>query len=212
VTNKNNNSLIVTELQCIGCIAYWTNLVKYKYLNFEQHENFRKTGFRNRYHILSASGPLILSIPIEGGRASRVTIREVTIDNSDYWQKNHWRGLESCYNKSPFFFFYQPYLLKFYSKHYKWLWDFNFELFEWLSISLKLNMQTSFTDAFRKDYTIQGCVDARNYFKPSNRLSFPNKPYLQVFGTAFEQNLSLFDLLFNLGPESGNYLLNQCNY
>jgi hypothetical protein len=94
---------LLTEIQCFGSINFWIKSINVEAVVLEQHERFQKSGYRNRYWILDANGPLLLSIPIVGGRGSRELIKEVQIDYTEPWQKQHWRALESAYNRSPFF-------------------------------------------------------------------------------------------------------------
>jgi hypothetical protein len=208
--NKLNSTLLI-ELQSIGNISVWATLVKYSNVVFEQYERFQKSGFRNRYQILSASGPLTLSIPVIGGRKNKLLIKEVLVDNSTYWQKHHWRGLESCYNKSPFFFHYRHIFQPIFEQKFRWLWDFNTQIFEANYKILKLGVIVGYTDRYEKQYPENEVMDLRNRATISNRLEFLHEFYPQVFGNDFVRNLSLFDLLFNLGPESGYYLKNQGN-
>lgn len=206
--NKSNLPVLI-EIQCFGIVSFWVNLIHSKHVLFEQHEHFQKTGYRNRYQVLGANGVITLSIPVIGGRETRNLTREVRIDNTQNFQKNHWKTLESCYNKSPFFFHYAPVLQPIFQKKYELLWDFNMEVFEWVVQQLKLPLQHAATASYNEHVPSSFVMDCRGIFKTSARNNFFHSPYYQVFNGGFQQNLSILDILFNLGPETSSYLLKQ---
>jgi hypothetical protein len=87
------------------------------------------------------------------------------------------------------------------------LWDLDLACFKWVIEKLKLSFEVEFSQAFEKDPG-SGINDLRNKFKPSNRQQQVLPVYQQVFDP-FETNLSILDLLFNLGPQSTEWLLKQ---
>lgn len=206
MNNPLQNRTLLIEIQCFGNVYFWSVLKQYKSITFEQFERFQKTGYRNRYHVLGSNGVITLSIPLVGGRENKEMIREVKIDATMAWQKNHWKTLESCYNKSPFFYHYSSTLQHLYQKSFKWLWDFNEEAFEWAAKQLKLPVVPAFTEAFIKKTDDESIVDFRGYIKTSEKQNLHFQPYSQVFGTDFQKNLSILDLIFNLGPNSSSNL------
>lgn len=209
MTANNSKIPLLIEIQCFGNINFWIECIKSGYVMFEQFEQFQKTGFRNRYQVLGANNIITLSVPVAGGRESREKTSEIRIDNRQFWQKNHWKTLESCYNKSPFFFHYAPGLHLFFKNPYNSLWQFNLEVFQWTARQLKVNIVTGFTGSFSKDFQPNETRDLRGIWKTSDRETYFHSPYCQVFGNKFQQNLSILDLLFNLGPQSASYLKNQ---
>lgn len=200
---------LLIEIQCFGNVLFWAELINSRQVIFEQHEHFQKSGYRNRYHVLGANGVITLTIPVVGGRETRELTRQVKIDNSHPWQKSQWRTLESCYNKSPFFFHYAPGLQLFFQKEYERLWDFNADVFEWVKKQIKVPLQIDYTEAYHQPGGYPSLLDWRGKFKTSNRNDFCNTHYYQVFDAGFQQNLSILDILFNLGPETSSYLIKQ---
>lgn len=196
------------EIQYFGCICYYINLIKGKYLVLEQFETYQKMSFRNRCQILGADKVIDLSVPLLGGRDQKRLIREVEIDHSGNWQKQHWRTIESCYNKSPFFLHYRDGLEALLFKTYKSLWELNEASIRWVIARLKTPVEITCTTQFEKqpdgDWS-----DLRNHFLPANRALYRLSSYMQVFDRPFETNLCILDLLFNLGPQSAGYLLKQ---
>ena len=73
----------------------------------EAHENYQKQSYRNRATILTGNGLHDLIIPIV--RNSEKQIKEIRIDYSMAWQRNHWKTIESAYNNSPYFLYYRDF-------------------------------------------------------------------------------------------------------
>lgn len=207
---KNESLLpVLIEIQCFGNINFWVESARRGKVIFEQFEQFQKTGYRNRYKVLGANGIITLSIPVLGGRETRDPIKAVRIDNRSNWQKGHWRTLESCYNKSPYFFHYARGLQEWYNNEFTYLWDFNLSAFHWVEKQLKLKIEVDYTATFEKNTGSSVARDLRGLFKTSGRKQYLNEPYFQVFESDFQQNLSILDVLFNLGPQTTSYLMRQ---
>jgi len=122
------------------------------------------------------------------------------------WQKIHWRSIETAYNNAPFFIYYRNLFLPFYSKPYIFLLDINQGLLEIILDAMKIEKSIHFTDKFIK-YTDSKSKETL----VSKKSVFLNPAYRQVFHerTGFIPNLSVIDCLFNLGPETWQYL-NKC--
>jgi hypothetical protein len=197
---------VITELQCWGTIPYWVALCKADAIFFEKQERFQKSGNRNRYHILSASGPLLLSVPIRGGRENRQLIDEIKIDMNQSWQKKHLRSLDSCYNKSPFYYYFADEIKELYETCGDSLFDWNVRLSLWILSKIgqpkkNIYFTTTYQTLYEQDYS-----DRRNLFK-TNYPALEN--YIQVYGLGFSPKVSILDVLFNLGNETFHYLRRQ---
>jgi hypothetical protein len=170
----------------------------------EVHESYAKQTLRNRCRIYSANGPLDLVIPVRHG-AGRL-ISSIMPDNSVAWQRQHWNALITAYRRSPFFEFYEHDLLPFYTGPSEFLTDLDMgltrKLCELTGLACTLQPTESYGDH-------PATADYRQRFKISKDPQlFEQSPYLQVFNDkhGFVPNLSVLDLLFNLGPEAGSYL------
>lgn len=195
--------------------TYFPNILQFSVmLNndvcWETYDNYQKQTYRNRTFICTDRGKHLLSIPIVhvGGKNGRQRYRDVKLDNSYQWQRQHWRTLQTAYRTSPFFEFYEDEIEPLYSKQYDSLLDFNFKTMEVLTDCLQLSFSKNETASYElkptnmEDYRF--LVNAKE--KPT--AYFPS--YIQVFGDrhGFIQNLSMLDLLFNVGPNSLEYLKN----
>src|SRR4030043_493509 len=111
----------------LGSVQYFSKFLLYRGIEIEQWENYQKQSSRNRCYIYGANGRQCLVIPVSKGSDLKTPIRDVTIDYSKPWQKNHWKSIESAYRLSPCFEFYEDALVGFYEKGYrkKFLFDWN---------------------------------------------------------------------------------------
>lgn len=171
----------------------------------EASENYLKQSYRNRCYILSPKGPLLLSVPIYEGSRHKIPVREARIDYSKRWQQVHLRGITSCYRCSPYFdFFYEP-IERIILQNHIFLWDLNMQLLKLILKFLKIKKPVLPTSTFENPEGNE--YDYRYTFEPGKHL-FIHEPYIQVFGslTGFTPNLSIIDLIFNLGPDTVDYI------
>lgn len=172
----------------------------------EKQENYLKQTYRNRTYILSAHGPQSLSIPVYQGSLHKTPVKDIRIDYSKRWQQVHLRAMTAAYNSSPYFEFYFENIEKIISKNHTFIIDLNMELIKSVLAILKIIKTISFTSDFEptknKDY------DFRYRISPKKESLFTIKEYSQVFRQSgpFVNGLSIIDLIFNMGPDSVNYL------
>ena len=188
----------------LGPISYYCILLKSEKIYIETKEHFIKQSVRNRCSILSANGTQVLSIPKERKSADKTIITDINISNTQNWQKLHWQALISSYNSSPFFEHYKDQLEEFYRSPQSNLFDFNLRLTKLILSFLQEEKQIHFTSEFDRNFN---GVDFRNHkFK-----NLQMEKYEQVFSEKieFQSDLSVVDLLFNLGPETTSYLERQ---
>ena len=162
--NKNINSLII-DCQYFGTINYIKILFEHSNILIEQYESYQKMSFRNRCMIAGSNGVINLSVPLENGRSQKGLTRDVKISYSTNWQVQHWRSIESAYNRSPYFEFYRDGVWGLLQKEEAFLLDLNLKTLDWLKKALKLPVTISLTDAYRKVYPID-TIDKRNQFLP----------------------------------------------
>lgn len=186
-------------------IAYMSALLRCSEAAIEVKETFPKQTYRNRMEILTAGGVRVLTVPVMRTNHSRT--EEVGIDYKDRWNVVHLRTLTAAYAASPYFMYYKDDLEALLMRHYERLVDLNDAVMEWVLAKLKVQCRLTHT----ADYQPEGgeAGDLRNRFTPKK--PFPTegmRPYYQVFADRlpFTPNLSVMDLLMNIGPEAKKYL------
>ncbi len=201
--NININLLYIIESQYFPSIDWFKLSAKNSYVKIEQYDTFQKMTYRNRCIIAGSNGPVNLTVPLQNGREQKTFMKEVRIDNSQAWQKQHCKSLQSSYSNSPFFEYYAEGIFRELNRQYTFLFDLNWQLIQWLSSVLKLKTTFSFTSQFVKRYDQNEAVDMRDAFLPKNRLSVPptKETYQQVFDNkfGFAPGLSVLDTLFCKG-------------
>jgi hypothetical protein len=197
-------------LTYLGNILYYAHLIQGG-CTIDIHSHYIKQTYTNRCSILTANGIQDLTIPILKPK-EKTPIKEIQISTHDNWQQLHWRTIQSAYNSSPFFEYFCDDYTHFYEKKYNFLIDFNLE------IQQKTLELLNFT---KIDFSLSDCYneisnfntkDLREVINPKKfNVSLYdefNNPYYQIFDSkfGFTPNLSIIDLLFNMGNESRIYL------
>ena len=183
------------QLNYLPSIQQYCLFAQLATINLNLEEYYDRGTERNRTLIASANGPLLLVIPTGKIAPADRFYKAIPIAYEEPWQKRHWKSLESSYRRSPYFEFYEHHFHPFYANNqFEYLWEFNLAILETINKLLKLSPQI-------------------NLDPIAEKFAYPSKinPYTQVFETknGFIENLSIFDLLANKGPDSTNYLKSQ---
>jgi len=193
--------------------------------------------WNNRNRLKGTNGPFWLTVPVEKPLRNAKAIRDIRIydtvgwGSSRHWQIRHWRSIELCYRKAPFWERHAPALAELYTqRQFRWLYDIDHQLLLLLldALDLKTRWVISSQMGFkgRKSELVLEhavrlkasiCVLGMNgrryviqddFIRAGISLYFQNYKhpvYSQRFGD-FVSHLSALDLLMNCGPRSREIL------
>ncbi len=190
---------------------------------------FTKNDWRNRNKIKTQNGMHWLSVPV--GQDINRLIRDVEIKDSG-WQAKHWASICHAYKRSHYFDEIASYLRPLYLKNkYTNLSELNRELIEFVCMQLGIHTKISNSWDYefctgQTDRLVSLCeqAGASEYVSGPAARSYLDETlfadagvavewfkyegyseYSQLWG-GFEHAVSIIDLLFNTGPNAGEYM------
>ena len=194
--------MLVTDYQYFGNICFIELLYKEKQVCFDSHAPFTKMSFKNKMVILSAQGPLALTIPIVGGREQKTAIDNIRIAYDAPWQAQHFKALKTCYKRAPYFEYYEADLEKLYATKKEFLVEFLEACHQFLQKVVKGKWELIQLKEYAQKIKEEETKKEIHPWQPNNYAQFPiQHEYQQVFTSpsGFIQNLSILDMLFCVG-------------
>ena len=195
-----------------GPVQWHQKLHRAELVTIEQWESFQKQTYRNRCLIATTQGVQALTVPVEKPVGNGTAyIKDLRISDHGNWRHLHWNALQSAYGESPFFEYYQDDIRPFFEERWTYLVDFNEAIRQKMCELIDILPDVTYSNTYIADAQTAGIADFRAAIHPKHPAQdddFNPKTYYQVYQTkhGFLKNLSILDLLFNMGPESVFYL------
>ena len=178
-------------------VAQYVRLYSADRMLLDVDSPYVKQTYRNRAVIAAENGALALTVPVVHNGVQ--PMRDVRISDHGNWRRMHWNAIASAYKKSPFFDYYADDFRPFYENKIEFLVDFNMQLHatvcELLGLDVPVVELSGDNGAMAEDI--------RSLAQPVDGSVSCCMPYYQVFErrNGFLPNMSIADLLFNMGPE-----------
>ena len=181
----------------------------------------------NRNKIITPEGSWSrISVPIKKGQKF-FEIRNVEINNDQPWAEKNWDLIHKSYNDSPFFDLYKTTLNSVFKKKWNLIFDLNFytlkKVLEWLNIKTEIIFDSELDVTGKSsEHLLNICkkLGATKYLSGPGGSDYLNEKifeqnkikveyqkydpviYPQKYAKSFVPNLSILDLLFNMGSDS----------
>lgn len=196
-----------------GPVQWYQKLYRYESVCIDHQETFQKQTYRNRCLIATTQGIQALTVPVVHDAGN--VISDIRISDHGNWRHLHWQALQTAYGDSPFFEYYEDDLRSFFTeRHWERLIDYNESICQKMCELLDIQPTIVQTSNFRLQPSCPPFINPDDFRQginpkhPFEDTDFQPRPYYQVYQQkhGFLPNLSILDLLFNMGPESIFYL------
>jgi len=214
LSQKNHNSTKVTlliEPHYLPSVAFFVYALSFEQLSIEQYANFQRSSYTNRTYIAGANGKQRLSIPLKGGSRQKCLIKDIQMDFTENWLKEHWFAIQSAYAKAAFFEYYETDVKAFFENPSTSLIQWNMDWFKWLCNQLNWQPAVSLSESYlTKTELNEHICDMRQNILPKTSYNnlLKTVQYYQLFQekNGFQVNLSVLDILMSVGPDTLNLL------
>jgi hypothetical protein len=191
--------ILKTDLQYFGSIHFVKTLMENRNVVFDLDAPFTKRSFKNRMVIVTSQGPLMLTIPIVGGRDQKTPMKDISIAYDIPWCAQHLKSINTSYKRAPYFEYYEESLTALYAKKPAKLVDFLLQCSDWLQTQLKMKWDMHLA---HHQVDIDLVLKYYDPWLPNNYKQHNGLPkYQQVFSDQldFVTNASILDMLFCVG-------------
>lgn len=203
--------------------GYFNKMLNCDIFVFLDDVQYKKNEWQNRNRIKSFNGEMWLTVPVHYKFGQK--INEIKIDNKIFWRKDHIKAIRYSYQKAKFFSEFYPYIENLLKKEYELLIEINIDsvkmVLDYLGIKKKtlrsselkieekktsrlvsickqLSGDVYISGSGAKDYLMIEEFEKNGIKVVFQEYSTPCYP--QLFGE-FIPNLSIIDMIFNIGKE-----------
>jgi hypothetical protein len=182
--------MIALSASLFPSVAWFLKACQQDRMDIATGGNYEKQSHFNRYIIAGPNGFQNMVVPVNHTGEKKL-LKDASISQHSKWNREHVHALNCAYNKAPFYEFYDYKLHEILNRNHPNLLDLMEESIVFLHRQFRLEVPINFV----------------NEWQP-NLLECTVPKYPQVFEEkfGFRPHISALDLLFNLGPEAGDYL------
>lgn len=193
---------------------------------------YTRRDWRNRNKIMTPTGAIWLTIPVESKGKYYQSINETKVDGHQ-WIDKHWRSIRLNYAKARYFKEYEHRIEKVYEKcrDEQFLSRINYlfltEICSILDINTKITWSSEYELADGKTERLVKLVKdakgdcylsgpaAKNYIMPEffenagiklQWMDYSGYPEYEQLGMKFDHGVSILDMIFNVGYNARNYM------
>ena len=228
-------TIVVSQPTYLPWLGYFRIMKEADVFVFLDSVQFERRSWQCRNRIKSVKKWIWQTVPTHSKHGT--FIKDVEIDNTKPWQRQHWNALRTCYGKAPYFDLYAPFFRSVYEAKWTKLASLNIYIIKYLLSQLGLSpsflkssdlkakgAKTSLLldictmlDADRYVSTIGSKEymqkdEAEKLFKDRGItlefFEYKHPVYPQLFGD-FVPYLSVVDCLFNCGPKSAEIIFGE---
>ncbi len=189
--------------------------------------------FTNRNRIIVPNEWIWITVPIKKEQKFQLN-KSIEINNNLDWKKTHWQKIQRSYSNAKFFNMYKDYFDSLYKKEWDLLFELNYETLtktiEWLDLKIEIIKESELNvsgNSTERLVNICKSVGAETYVSgiggkeymnenlfTKNKIKLEYQQFLQPeypqhFSETFIPNLSIIDLLANMGSNSLEFLSGQ---
>jgi hypothetical protein len=207
-----------------GIILFNKIAISDAFMSIGHCQNVR-CGWHARNKIRVGDQPYTLSVPVTRKNRFGQSINDAQLANMHQWRRKHLRTLENSYSKRPYFDMYFPRITELLMRDWRSLGEMDMAIvktiMDWLEIKTPVYDSEDYAiEGAKTDMLISMCralhadsflfnEGSRVYLEEEKMARNEIQTYWQVFehpvydqGKDFIENLSIVDLLFNMGKES----------
>jgi len=196
--------MILVEPQYLPSVNYFNNIVNGEIL-FDTNSDYVNQYAFNQTRISNNVKSFDIKVPIINYETG-CKLKDIKIDNTKNWINSHIQSIQSSYGKYPYFLFYNDEIINVLKRRHNYLIDLNYDL---LTHLLKILNYDNKIRIIEDDNS--KIIDLR-----SRKIEFLNQQANDInqirddffLGKNFDYRLSVIDLLFLRGPESGFLIRN----
>lgn len=181
--------MLLLPLYYLAPVSYYSRIYRAlltgEGFGFDPNDRWEKQTLRSRCYIAGPQGRMMLTIPVAHAERDQMPL----LSDHGNWRHQHWNALVSNYKQSPFFDYYADD----FAPHYQ----------PGAHQSLQ-SLNRALHDVVCEHLGLSAVVAGSRPLPHSDE----QREYYQVFKsrTGFLPDLSIVDLLFNMGPEARLYL------